>query len=467
MTTIAQLLVGRWHGLPASDIPQPTLARAALCMEDTVGVALGALAQGAGTSGVRAARESVPGPVLVWGTGFSAAIDDAVLANGMLSHAMDFDDLHAPAVMHSSALVVPTALALAQVTGASPREMLAAAVVGYDVAARLGRLAPGAFQRHGFQSTGVLGTFATTAIAARLLGLTNAQALNAFGIAGSMASGLMEFLADGSDAKQMHPGWSALAGIRAARLAKAGMSGPASVFEGRYGVFRSFARTEVDSAEVDAAIGSPWEVDLMSPKPYPACLCVHPQVQAMLELRAAGAVSADGIDDIEEIACDVPELYAELVYEPRGEKLAVRTPYAARFSAPYCMARALIDGALDANSFGEAARRDPRAAAIAARVTYRVMDLPQYPASFPARVRVRLRGGAVHEAYVAHNLGSPGNPMNDTRMAAKFLACTLPAVGNAAATRLLQALRTLPDAPSTGPMLAALISATVPEDKWN
>jgi 2-methylcitrate dehydratase PrpD len=466
MTTIAQSLVNRWHGLPASDIPQRVLARAALCMEDTVGVALAALAHGAGTPGVKVARDAGPGPVTVWGAGFSAGVDDAAFANGMLAHAMDFDDLHAAAVMHSSAPIVPTAIALAQITNASPREMLAAAVVGYEVAARLGRLAPGAFQRHGFQSTSVLGTFATTSVAARLLGLDDAQALNAFGIAGSMASGLMEFLADGSDVKQMHPGWSAAAGIRAARLAKAGMSGPASVFEGRYGVFRSFARTEADAAQVDAAIGSPWEVELMGPKPYPACLCVHPQVQAMLELRARGVVSADRIDGIEEIACEVPELYALLVYEPRDEKIAVRTPYAARFSAPYCMARALIDGSLDATAFGEAARADPRAKAIASRVTYRVADLPEYPASFPARVRVRLRGGEEHEAYVAQNLGSPGNPMDDAQIAAKFLACTVPAVGEAPALHLQQALRALPDAPGTGDLFSALASATVSEDTW-
>jgi 2-methylcitrate dehydratase PrpD len=465
--TIAQLLVRRLHGLPASEIPPRVLARTALCMEDTVGVALAALSMRAGTPGVQVAREAGGGPVTVWGAGFSAGIDDAVLANGMLSHAIDFDDLHAAAVMHSSAPIVAATLGLAQVTAASVRDMLAAAVVGYEVAARLGRLAPGAFQRNGFQSTAVLGTFATAATAARLLRLNDAQALNAFGIAGSMASGLMEFLSDGSDAKQMHPGWSALAGIRAARLAKAGMSGPASVFEGRDGVFLSFARAEVSAARVDAPLGAPWEVECMSPKPYPACLCVHPQVQAMLQLRERGAIAADRVDEIEEIACDVPELYARLVHEPASEKVSVRTPYAARFSAPYCMARALLDGRLDTMSFSEAALADPRARAIARRVTHRVAELAEYPESFPARVRVRLRCGAVHEVYVAHNVGSPGNPMDASQIGAKFLACVEPAVGNAAAAGLQQAFRSLPEASTTEVLLSALARATVAEAAWN
>ncbi|VTU16775.1 MmgE/PrpD family protein [Variovorax sp. PBL-E5] len=463
MATIASKLVNQLHGLPASDIPPRVHARAALCMEDTLGVALAALASGAGTAGVALARQAGPGRVSVWGAGFGAPLSDAVLANGMLAHALDFDDLHAAAVMHSSAAVVPAALGLAQHLGASPREMLAAAIVGYEVAARLGRLAPGRFQLHGFQSTSVLGTFATTSVAARLLGLDAAQALHAFGIAGSMAAGSMEFLADGSSVKQMHPGWAASAGIKAAQLAKAGFTGPATVFEGRFGIFRSYARAEVDASRIDARIGDPWEVELMGPKPYPACLCVHPQVQAMLQLREAGSIAAERWDDIEEIACEVPDLYVPLVYEPRERKLNVQTAYEARFSAPYCMARALLDGHLDNGSFDAAQRADPIARAIASRVTWKVAALPEYPASFPARVRVTLRGGRVHEAYVRHNLGSPANPMDEAQLGAKFLACAEPAVGHSAARRLHLALRALPDAQDMDRFNAALAAALLSE----
>ena len=461
--TIAERLVERLLPMRPRDIPPAILARTALCFEDTIGVALAALGCGEGTAGVKLARSSGTGPATVWGAAFSAPTGDAILANGMLSHALDFDDLHAASVMHSSAVVVPTAVALAEQLDASPQEMLAAAVSGYEVAARLGRLAPGSFQRHGFQSTSVLGTFAAAMVAAKLLRLDRDQAISALGIAGSMAGGLMEFLANGSAVKQMHPGWVAQAGIRAARLAQVGMRGPATVFEGRFGVFKSFAREEVDAQLVDAAIGTPWEVELMAPKPYPACLCVHPQVQAILMLRLQGHVGPQRIDDIREIACDVPELYGLLVYEPRARKDAPASAYEGRFSAPFCIARALLDGRLDVSSFGEEARGDPRAHAIAAKVTYQVQDLSGYPESFPARLRVTYETGETHVAGVAHHLGSPHNPMRDDQLSSKFLSCAMPIVGDAAALALQEALRELPVAGDSARFFAALRASSVQE----
>jgi 2-methylcitrate dehydratase PrpD len=465
METIASRLVERWHSLPPVDIPGHVLTRTALCFEDTIGVALAALGSGHGLAGVRVAQQAGSGSVCVWGAGFSAQLPDAVFANGMLAHAMDFDDLHAPAVMHSSAPIVPTAIGLAQTTGCNPLEMLAAAVVGYEVAARLGRLAPGAFQLNGFQSTGVLGTFATTSVASRLLRLSSEQALNALGIAGSMASGSMEFLADGSEVKQMHPGWSAMAGIRAAQLAKAGMTGPATVFEGRFGVFRSFARTDIDAITQDTTPHE-WQVELMGPKPYPACLCVHPQVQAILQLREQGVVGPDRIDHIEQILCEVPQLYVPLVYEPRERKIHVRTAYEARFSAPYCMACALVDGFLDASSFDQAHREDTRVRAVSERVAWQVRELPEFPGSFPARLRVVLRSGETHEAYVRHNLGSPGNPMDEGQLARKFRDCAVPVIGESATAALQQALREMPQAHDIRPLFDALHHANAQEVSW-
>jgi 2-methylcitrate dehydratase PrpD len=442
--TIAETLVERWHQLPLAAFPLTVLERTALCFEDTLAVALAAASLDVGTAASRVALLTGTGPATVWGTGAGVSASEAAMANGMLSHALDYDDLHAAAIMHSSAVVVPAAVALAERQAASGPEMLAAAAVGYQVAAVLGRLAPGPFQEHGFQSTAVLGAFAATAVAARLLRLTSDQAVHAYGIAGSMASGLMEFLSDGSDVKQMHAGWAAHSGLRAAELAAAGFSGPASVFEGRFGIFRSFARVAVEPTALDALDLDHWEVRDMAPKPYPACLCVHPQVQAILELRARGDIAPQGIDDIVEIRCDVPHFYVPLVYEPAASKHAVRTAYEGRFSAAYCMARALLDGQLTLASFAPDKLADPRAAAIASKVTYREEDLPEFPQSFPARVTVVRRNGSEAVAYVAHNLGSPGRPLTDDDVDCKFLDCTAHSLGETPARELLAAIRQLP-----------------------
>ena len=454
--TLSEALVERWRTFPADKIPQRILQRAALCFEDTLAVAIAAAALDVGTAGVRVASTTASGPSTIWGTKIHVAAGEAALANGMLSHALDYDDLHPKGIMHSSAFIVPTAIALGEQTGASGAEILAAAVAGYEVAARLGRLAPGSFQQNGFQSTAVLGVFGAAIVASRLLRLDTRQSVNALGICGSMAAGLMEFLTDGTDVKQMHPGWAAHSGIRAAQLAAVGFTGPTTVFEGRFGVFRSYVGLSANPADVLAFDGSHWEVEDMAPKPHPACLCVHPQVQAILDLRSRGMVPIDEIDAIKEIRCDVPQFYIPIVHEPAQSKVAVRTVYDARFSAPYCMARALIDGCLDVSSFTSDKLVDPIARSIAAKVTCQAEALPEFPASFPARVTVTMKDGKKSSKYVAHNLGSPGNPFTPDQFAEKFRSCVEPALGSAAAACMWDAIRSLPNAPNSKSLSAAL-----------
>jgi len=441
--TIAQFLVDDFVLLEDSAIPDAVLERTVLCFVDTIGVALAAAGMGVGTAAAAIAVKSPEGPSSVWGSGRGASMTDAAFANGMLSHALDFDDTHTAAIMHSSCMVVPVAVAIGQGLRLSARRILSAAVVGYEVAGRLGRLAPGPFQNNGFQATSVLGAFAATAIAARLLGLDRRQAVHAFGIAGSMASGLMEYLADGSDVKQMHAGWSAQAGIRAAQLAAEGFTGPATIFEGRFGVFRSFTRLSIDPGSALRFRPKTWEVELMGPKPYPACLCVHPLVQAVLDIKARLRGEGMGIDDIADIRCHVPDWYVNLIFEPVAAKAAVASSYEARFSAPYCIGRALLDDRLTLESFAPAKLRDPAIGRVASRVTYEVEDLPEFPEAFPARVVVTTQSGKKLESYIRHNLGSPGNPLAASQYDEKFLAATAPFVPREQARSLLGAIKGL------------------------
>src|SRR6185437_15399874 len=116
----------------------------------------------------------------------------------------------------------------------------------------------------------------------------------------------------GSDVKQMHPGWAAQSGIRAAELAAEGFTGPSTVFEGRFGVFKSFARSNISVPTPSDSRALHWEVEDMAIKPYPACLAVHPQVQAILELRKRGIISANKLGDIKVIHCEVPRFYIPL-----------------------------------------------------------------------------------------------------------------------------------------------------------
>lgn len=449
--SIAEFLTDEFIVTDTAMIPDAVIDRTVWCFVDTLGVALAAAGMDIGTAASKVVLKTPGGPSTVWGSGQSVSMTDAAFANGMLSHGLDFDDTHAAAIMHTSCMVVPAVLAMGQAHGHSGREILAAAIAGYEVAARLGRLAPGDFQDNGFQATGVLGVFACAAAASQLLKLSREQTINALGIAGSMAGGLMEYLANGSDVKQLHAGWSAQGGIRAAQLAAEGFTGPPTIFEGRFGVFRSFTRKTVDAETVIAFSPGVWEVELMGPKPYPACLCVHPLVQAVLDIKQKLAARGGKLDDLVNIHCHVPQWYVNLVFEPAQSKAMPANPYEARFSGPYCIARALLDDTLGLSSFEPQQIRDEEAIRYAQRVTYEVEALPEFPDAFPARVVAKLASGETLESYIRHNLGSPGNPMTSTQYEEKFLSATEGFLEPADARELLDAIKGLagPDGMNT------------------
>ncbi|MFI0486712.1 MmgE/PrpD family protein [Actinomadura sp. 9N215] len=443
---------------PSADVPDDLLEWTSLRFTDTVGVALGCAGRGLGAAAARLTlSEPAPGPASIWGSGGRRSrTDDACFANGMLAHGMDYDDTHTASMIHPSVVIVPTALAVGEETGASGRDVLAAAAIGYELDARLGTLAPGKpLQQRGFHPTSVLGIIPATAVASRLLGLSMTEAVSAAGLAGSMASGLMEFFSDGSDAKQMHPGWAAKGAVTAAKLARHGATGPASVLEGPSGLLRSFAAVEIKddaASETLADLGDHWTGTGVSTKPYPAGHCIHATIDAWLALRDRLALSPDDISRIHRYTALVPSAYLHLVCEPLADKHTPRTVYDARFSLPFALALTVVDGSLRVDGFHPDRLSDPAVLDIARRVDYEVTEYAEYPAAFPGGVRIELDDGTRHEQHLHHNVGSPGNPMSADDIAAKFRAC----VGTEAAEPLLDALRGLAAAPSLTQFTSAM-----------
>src|SRR5262249_23125000 len=157
-----------------------------------------------------------------------------------LAHGLDFDDTHADSVCHGSAVLVPTVLALAEPARLSGRAALTALVAGYEGMVRLGMAGPGGFHARGWHGSAVCGGVGAAARAGDRGGGRGPDRLTAaLGIAASMASGVMEFLEDGSWVKRIHPGWAAQSGIQAAVLAQNGFTGPATALEGRLGFLRA------------------------------------------------------------------------------------------------------------------------------------------------------------------------------------------------------------------------------------
>jgi 2-methylcitrate dehydratase PrpD len=430
--------------LALDDVPPDVRLAARLHALDAVGCGIAAAGLGEGTH-ARAALPVASGAATVIGLGGGRPAADAALANGTLCHALDFDDTHAASISHVSVVVVPAALAAAQEAGADGATALAAILAGNEAVARVGALAAPSYMTRGFHPTSVCGVFGAVAAAARVRGLDAAAAAHALGIAGSMAAGLFEYLADGADTKPIHAGWAAHAGVIATALAAAGATGPATVLEGRFGVLRAFFDREGDPLPPLPDEGGRWETPRIAYKPYPACHFVHSCVDAAAELRREHALAGE---DVERVELAVPAPAVPLVLEPREAKTAPRTPYDAKFSLQYSVAAMLEHGEVGLATYGADAIADPAVLALAERVEHRTREFETYPQALPGSVTLRLRDGRVLERTLAHQRGGPENPLADDEVLAKFRANAglgLDGEGVEAVERALLVLDELPE----------------------
>lgn len=444
--TAAQRIAGFVAGLAAADAPGEVLEAAKLHALDTLGCGLAAGALGEAAYAVAAATEEAgSGPCTAIGVAHGLPAREAAFVNGTLCHALDFDDTHPHSIVHVSASVVPATLAAAQARGASGEEMLAAVVAGNETSIRLGMAAGGAFHARGFHPTGVCGVFGATAAAARLGGLDAETTAHALGLAGSMASGLMEFLADGSETKRLHPGWAAQAGLAAARLAAHGATGPTTVFEGRFGLYNAYLQGVAADVEAQVAdLGERWETPRIAYKPYPACHYVHAPVDALAEILRETPLRPDDVDRLVAFSDATGE---SLVLAPLEDKVQPRTVYDAKFSLPYCLAALLVHGRLDVGSFTEEAIADPSVLDVASRVTYEVKQYAPAPDAFAGGVRVVTRDGRTLEAELRHQRGGTENPLSASDVLGKYRANALLGLDEAAVERLEAAVLALEQEP--------------------
>jgi len=361
--------------------------------------------------------------------------------------------------MHVSVTVVPAAIAAAQAAGASARELLVTIVAANETAIRIGMAAPLEFHRRGFHPTAVCGIFGATAAAARLFGLGAQQTTHALGIAGSLASGLFEYLGDGSATKPLHPGWAAQAGIQAARLAMRGTTGPRTVLEGRFGLYAAFVGGRADGLPRQLSdLGARWETPNIAYKPYPACHFSHATLDAVRAVRMQHALDAGRVS---EVVATVPQDAVSFVLEPAASKVRPRTEYEAKFSLQFGIAAMLVDGAVGVSTFTPERIADPRLLDLAQRVRYEVRDYPTYPAAFPGGARITTVDGAELSADLPHQRGSSANPMTEEDIREKFVANARMAMPDDAARALEAELLGLDDGANLDRVLSRLGRAHV------
>jgi len=451
--TPAAKVLGEWAArLRAEDIPAAVRDNAALRVLDTIGCALaGAREEHAPSVLALASRWGGPGLSTVWGTTLTAAPPQAALVNGAFAHGLDFDDTHADSVCHASAVLVPAVLALAESERLGGRDALTALVAGYEAMIRIGMAAPGRFHERGWHATAVCGAFGAALAAGKSLGLDASRLTAAVGIAGSMASGVMEFLEDGSWVKRLHPGWAAQSGIQAAALAQEGFTGPATALEGRLGFYRAALGDVPDIEKQLKNLGDEWETLRSSFKLYPCCHLNHAYLDAVASLKRTEGLRPE---QVEEVECLVPAGEVPIVCEPTTAKLRPRSPYDAKFSLAFCVAAALAGDRVGIGAFTEESIREPAALALAARVRYTVDPSSPYPRTFPGWVKVRLTDGRVLEAREESQRGGPERPIARDEVIAKFRDNAARLMPQARVAALEGAVLGMDRARDLGPLLA-------------
>lgn len=365
------------------------------------------------------AMPQTAGPITVWGRDVCLSAPFAAMANGIAAHVLDFDDTHTAGIVHGSAILAPLVMALGEELGSSGREIIVAFVAGWEVAARVGLASKGSMHERGYHTSSVAGVFGAAAAASRLLGLGEVETTNAMALSGSQASGINEYQSNGSSSKILHIGWAAHAGIVAAYLARAGMTGPDSIYEGRLGFLNAYGDLKrCDVGALTRDLGDIWEITQISIKPYSCCHFGHAFIDCAKELKSRGVLA----DQIAKIECVVPAIEVPMVCEPADQKSKPTSPYAAKFSLPYMISVGLIDGEVGQATFSRESYQRADLLALASRVKYRVAapDETTFPKYFPGWIRLRMTDGSVQEARIDINQGTPGNPMSDKALGNKF-----------------------------------------------
>ncbi len=415
--TLSRRLVRALRASVADPVPPDVLAVAKLHLLDALGVGLAAASVKAGRPWLTAASSVAGnGSCSVLGTGRTGAPEGAALVNGGLIHSLEYDDTHTGSIVHGSALLAPVALAAAQDAGRSGADLIGAFIRGWEAFVRIGLASPGGFQAQGFQVTSVGGALVGALVAAELYGLSEDETVHAVGIALSQASGVFEFLTNGSSVKSMHPGWAAHAGIMAAKLARAGLQGPETALEGKLGLFRRFAADADAAARLDAQLanlGKVWRLREAAFKLYPCCHYLHPFVEAGARLRS------DGIDPgaIVDVLCCIAAGAAPIVCEPWPDK-QVAQGHPARWSLPVAVAGGLVLGAVGLDTFEGPLPDAVRA--VAARVRWEPLPDSRFPERFEAELAVTLQDGTITTVRIDDVYGNAGRPAAETDVRAKF-----------------------------------------------
>ena len=412
---VAEQLAQKICALDVGHLPQAVRTKCEDLLIDVVGLAVTARNEDYVKAALAACDDDGPCTTIGHARTLSAAA--AAIVNGTAIHGEDFDDTFEGGPIHAGAVIVPAVLAACERHQRDGRAALMGIAVGVETMCRLSTVAPTLTHKAGFHPTAVFGAMGAAAGVGAALKLDARQLVDALGTVGSLASGIIEYLAEGAWTKRLHAGWAAQAGLRAALLGRAGFLGPRTVFEGAHGFFHGFANTT--SGDYEAIVGDfgeRWLTETLAFKAYPCGTMTHPYIDCAR--RLALKIKAD---DVVEMVCEVGEGTVHRLWEPLAAKQHPANGYAGKFSTPYCIAAGFVRGNVGLSDFSDAAVRDPAVLAFAAKVRYAIDPQNPYPKNFTGHIRATLRDGAVVEERQPHMRGGAHEPLSRADIQDKFL----------------------------------------------
>ena len=421
MTTLSEMAADWASRISFEEIPAEIVRDTKLRILDIVGVMLAARDSEV-VSAVRASASDVHAGSGASAVGFSEemSVGAAALVNGTAALALEFDDSHLESGIHVGSSVVAAALPAAEKFAVSGRKLIEAVLVGNELTCQLGLVAPGMFHRHGFHPTGIIGTFGAAYAVSKCMSFDRDRIVNAIGISGSMAAASMASWEDGTAAKSLHSGMAAASGVTSASLAARGVTGPAVIFDGRFGFFKAHVQETDYKFRFEAfreRLGKVWEVSNIAPKAYPCGHHIQPFVDAALILQRQHGFSAG---DITSITCSVSEVAIPLVCEPAPEKRRPKTSVHARFSVQHSVAEALVAKRLDRRSYTNESLLDPAVNSLADKIGHELDPSLADRARLGGGVSVKLTGGRELRHRIDHMRGMPQNPMPMNDLVQKF-----------------------------------------------
>jgi 2-methylcitrate dehydratase PrpD len=414
--SVAEALAEKIVALNPGTLPATTTRKCEELLIDVVGLCVAARNENYIKSSLVGCDDD--GPCTAIGHVRTLNAAGAAFVNGTAAHGEDFDDTFEGGPVHAGAVIVPAVLAACERHNPDGRMALVGVAVGTEVLCRLSLVVPKAVHKAGFHPTAVFGAMGAAAGVGAALGLNARQIVDALGIAGSMAGGIIEYLTEGAWTKRLHAGWAAQSGIRAALFARGGFVGPRTVFEGVHGLFHGFAHTT--KGDYDALVGdfgARWVTDTLAFKPYPCGTMAQPYIDCARRLAARGIRP----EDVKEMVCEVAEGTVHRLWEPLADKQRPRNGYAAKFATPYLLAAGFVHGGVGLGAFTESAIRDARVLALAAKVKFVIDPANPYPDNYTGHIRATLRDGSFVEERQPHLRGGAQEPLARQDVMDKFV----------------------------------------------